>query len=96
MVEESKEILIRKNQELLRAIQDKQRIIIDIEGEKNDEINKLRQDSSDMNQQLNHLNYIINKLKSELSDKDNLIGRSINDNDGELNALKQQLQMKKQ
>lgn len=44
-----------------------------------------------MQEQINQLNYILNKLKAELADKENLIGRSLNDNDGELRMLKQQL-----
>jgi predicted RNase H-like nuclease (RuvC/YqgF family) len=42
------------------------------------------------------LNYVISKLKSELTDKDNLIGRSVNDNDSEIKLLRQQLEGKKQ
>jgi len=38
----------------------------------------------------------LNKVKQELSEKDNLIGRSLNDNDAELTTLKQQLEQKKQ
>jgi len=34
MVEESKEVIIRKNQELLRALQDKERQIDELEGDK--------------------------------------------------------------
>jgi hypothetical protein len=37
------------------------------------------------------LNYLLNKVKQELAEKDTLIGRSLNDNDAELNGLKQQL-----
>ena len=44
-----------------------------------------------MNQQLNQLNYLISKLKSEIAEKDNMIGRSLNDNDHELQVLRQQI-----
>ena len=96
MVEESKESIIRKNQELLRHLQDKDRQIQDVENEKADEIGHLRQDNADLTQQINHLNYLVNKLKSEIAEKDSMIGRSYNDNEYELNAVKQQLEMKKQ
>jgi len=58
-------------------------------------VNKLRQDCADFSQQINHLNYLISKLKQEISEKDNLIGRSLNDNDAELMTLRQQLEQKK-
>lgn len=96
MVEESKEVLIRKNQELLRALQDKEREFELIDSEKTEEAGKLRQDCSDLHQQNTHLNYLLSKLKQELAEKDNLIGRSLNDNDAELNAVRQQLEQKKQ
>jgi K+/H+ antiporter YhaU regulatory subunit KhtT len=81
MVEEAKEVLIRKNQELLRALQDKEREIGELDAEKAEEVAKLRQDSADLSQQNNHLNYLLSKLKQELAEKDNLIGRSLHDND---------------
>lgn len=80
MIEEGKESIIRKNQELLRVLQDKDRQIQDVENEKADEIGHLRQDNADMSQQINHLNYLVNKLKSEIAEKDSMIGRSYNDN----------------
>lgn len=42
------------------------------------------------------MNYLISKLKSEISEKDNVLGRNYNDNDHEIQTLKQQLEMKKQ
>jgi len=42
------------------------------------------------------LNYLISKLKGELSEKDNMLGRTYNDNDHEIQTLKQQLELKKQ
>lgn len=36
MAEESKEVLVRKNQELLRALQDKERELGEIDAEKNE------------------------------------------------------------
>lgn len=44
-----------------------------------------------MQEQINQLTYIVNKLKAEIAEKDNLIGRSVSDNDGEIRSLKQQL-----
>jgi len=44
-----------------------------------------------MSQQLNQLNYLISKLKGEIAEKDNMIGRSINDKEHELHSLRQQL-----
>lgn len=68
----------------------------ELESEKNEEAGKLRQDCSDLHQQNNHLNYLLSKLKQELAEKDSLIGRSLSDNDAELVALKQQLELKRQ
>lgn len=64
MIDESKESIIRKNQELLRHLQEKDRQIQEIESEKCDEINNLRQDNAEMSQQLNHLNHLVSKLKN--------------------------------
>jgi uncharacterized protein YlxW (UPF0749 family) len=83
-------------QELHRLLQDKDAKILELEGEFEDESNKLRQDRTDLQEQINQLNYIVNKLKSELAEKDNLIGRSVMSNDGEVKTLRQQLEAKKQ
>lgn len=56
----------------------------------------MRQDRSDLQEQINQLTYITNKLKAELAEKDSLIGRSLSSNDGDIKALKQQLESKKQ
>ncbi len=39
---------------------------------------------------------MISKLKSEISEKDNALGRNYNDNDHEIQVLKQQVEVKKQ
>lgn len=96
MVEDSKQSIIRKNTELLRLLQDKDRQVQDLEGEKNDQISRLRQQNLDFSQQNTHLNYLISKLKAEVNEKDSMLGRSYADNDGELQTLKQQLESKKQ
>jgi predicted RNase H-like nuclease (RuvC/YqgF family) len=49
-----------------------------------------------MQEQVNQLTYIVNKLKAEISEKESLIGRSVTDNDGEIKTLRQQLENKKQ
>lgn len=95
-VEDGKEALGRKLQELHRLVQDKDAKILELEGEFEDESNKLRQDRTDLQEQINQLNYIVNKLKSELAEKDSLIGRSVMSNDGEVKTLRQQLEAKKQ
>jgi uncharacterized phage infection (PIP) family protein YhgE len=96
MLEDGKEGLNRKIQELIRLVQDKESKIAEIEHEFEDENAKLRQDKSDSIEQVNQLNYLISKLKSELSDKDTMIGRSMTGNDSELKLLRQQLESKKQ
>ena len=40
------------------------------------------------------MNYLLSKVKSELADKDNLIGRSMTGNDSEMRMLKQQIDAK--
>lgn len=42
------------------------------------------------------MNYLISKLKSELNEKDGMLGRTYKDSDQEVQALKQQMEMKKQ
>lgn len=59
-----------------------------------DENAKLRQDRADNIEQINQLNYLLSKVKSELADKDNMIGRSMTGNDSEVKLLKQQLDQK--
>lgn len=49
-----------------------------------------------MNQQINHLNYLVNKLKSEIGEKDGLLGRANNMSGYEVDTLKQQLESKRQ
>ena len=66
-----------------------------MDGERAEEINKLRQDCGDLHQQNNHLNYLLSKYKQEIAEKEALIGRSLNDNDAELMSLRQQLDSKK-
>ena len=44
--------------------------------------------------QINQLNYLLSKVKNELADKDNYIGRSVTGNDSEMKMLKQQLETK--
>lgn len=39
-------------------------------------------ENSDFSQQVTHLNYLITKLKSEVAEKDSMLGRSYADNDG--------------
>ena len=95
IVEDSKEMILRKNQELLRALQEKEREIGDLDGERTEEISKLRQDCGDLSQQNNHINFLLNKYKQEIAEKDSMIGRSMNDNDNELMTLRQQLDSKK-
>jgi chromosome segregation ATPase len=82
VVEDSKEGLNRKIQELMRILQDKDSKILELEGEYENEINKLSQDRNDLQEQLNQVNYLLTKLKLEIAEKDNMIGRSVNDNDG--------------
>jgi uncharacterized phage infection (PIP) family protein YhgE len=96
VMDESKEGLVRKNNELIRLLQERDRQIQDIENDRNDEATKLRQDNSELSQQLNNYNYLVSKLKSELAEKDNILGRNYNDNDSEIQALKQQLESKRQ
>ena len=96
VLEEGKEMLARKNQELQRLVQERDRVIQELEAEKNDEINRLRSDNADYEHKINQLNYLVSKYKSDLAEKENMIGKSYHDNDHELAALKQQLEMKKQ
>jgi chromosome segregation ATPase len=96
MSEESKEMLNRKNQELLRALQDMERKINGLESESYDEVNRLREDNASISPEVNQLNFLVSKLKSEIAEKDNMLGRSMNNNEQELQMLRQQLEMKKQ
>jgi hypothetical protein len=44
-----------------------------------------------MSQQINQMNFLISKLKSEIAEKDNMLGRSMNNNDQELDSLRKQI-----
>lgn len=94
MVEDGKEGLSRKIQELIRVVQDKESKIVELQRDFEDENAKLRQDRNDNAEQINQLNYMLSKVKNELIDKDNMIGRSVSGNDSELKMLKQQLESK--
>lgn len=96
MLEDGKDGLNRKIQELIRLVQDKESKLADVERDYEDENAKLRQDKSDSQEQTNQLNYLLSKVKSDLAEKDTMIGRSMNGNDSELKLLKQQLDSKKQ
>jgi len=56
----------------------------------------LREDNGAMSQQINQLNFLISKLKSEIAEKDNMLGRSMNNNEQELQSLRQQVEAKRQ
>ena len=47
-------------------------------------------------EQISQLNYLVSKLKGQLGEKDNMIGRSASGSDSEVKMLRQQLQAKKQ
>lgn len=64
LVEDSKEGLNRKIQELVHLLQDRDTKLMDQERNYEDENGKLRQDITSMQEQVNQLNYIVNKLKS--------------------------------
>lgn len=49
--------------------------MVEQERRYDEDISKIDQDRSDLQEQNNQLNYIINKLKMELNEKDSLIGR---------------------
>lgn len=66
-----------------------------MDAERTEEINKLRQDCTDMHQQNNQISFLLNKYKQEVNEKDALIGRSNSDNDAEVMNLRQQLESKK-
>jgi hypothetical protein len=91
MLEDGKEGLNRKIQELIRLVQDKESKIAEMERDFEDENSKLRQDKADSMDQINQLNYLLSKVKNDLAEKDNMIGRSVSGNDAELKLLKQQL-----
>lgn len=63
MVEDSKEGLNRKIQELMRVVQDKDAKLVEIERGYEDEIVRLTQDRNDIQEQIPQLNYVISKLK---------------------------------
>lgn len=51
----------------------------------------MQQDNVDLQNQINHLNHIIAKLRSEITDKDAMMGRTHGDNDNEIYNLRHQL-----
>ena len=94
MFEDGKEGLNRKVQELIRIVQDKESRMADMERNFEDENAQMRQDRENHGEQINQLTYMLTKVKGELSDKDNYIGKSMSGNDSELQLLKQQVDNK--
>ncbi len=66
-------------------------MIQSLQSEQSEQVDKYRQDNAQLQQQVNTLNYLVGKLKSEIAEKDMMLGRSTNDNDHELNSLRQQI-----
>lgn len=64
VVEDSKEGLNRKIQELMRIVQDKDSKLMEVERGYEDEIARVTQDRNDIQEQIPQLNYVISKLKS--------------------------------
>ena len=77
-------------------MQDKDRAIQEVEQDKNEEIEKFRQDNTEMHERINHLTYLTNKLKNEIAEKDNMLGRVNSMSSQEGDSYKQQLEVKKQ
>ena len=61
--EESKELLIRKNQELQRTIDDKEKKINELESDRILEHENLIIENSNLNEKNNRLNYMLTKIK---------------------------------
>jgi hypothetical protein len=57
-----------------------ERKISGLESESYEEVNRLREDNASISQQMNQLNFLVSKLKSEIAEKDNMLGRSMNNN----------------
>ena len=57
-----------------------ERKISGLESESYDEVNRLREDNASISQQVNQLNFLVSKMKSEIAEKDNMLGRSMNNN----------------
>lgn len=63
-LEDGKEGLNRKIQELIRLLQDKESKIAEMEREFEDQNGRLRQDKADSMEQINQLNYLLSKAKN--------------------------------
>ena len=56
-----------------------------------EEVGKARQENADLQQQVQQLSFLVNKLRGEISEKDSMLGRGFNENDQELSLLRQQI-----
>ena len=90
-VQDGKDGLNRKIQELIRIIQDKESKLVELDRELNDQNARLRQEKVENVEQINQLNYLLSKARGELADKDGMMARSSSGNESELKLLKQQL-----
>lgn len=75
-VEDAKEVLARKINDLTRQLQDKDHQIQELENEKNDEIERLRMDVSDLEAKLTQINFLYEKSKNDIAQREAALNRN--------------------
>jgi hypothetical protein len=96
MTQDAQEILNKKNLNLLKTIQEKDRQMQELENVYNVEKAKLQQDIADLNSKNTQISFMLDKLRNDLNAKNAMIDRSVGEVSQDTIYLKQQLIQKQQ
>ena len=96
MTQDAQEILNKKNLNLLKTIQEKDRQMQELENLYNVEKAKLQQDIADLNSKNTQISFMLDKLRNDLNAKNAMIDRSVGEVSQDTIYLKQQLIQKQQ
>ena len=91
MTQDAQEILNKKNLNLLKTIQEKDRQMQELENVYNVEKAKLQQDIADLNSKNTQISFMLDKLRNDLNAKNAMIDRSVGEVSQDTIYLKQQL-----
>lgn len=94
-MEDAKESLSRKIADLGRQLQDKDRQLQELENEKNDELERLRVDVSDLEAKYSQISYLYDKARNEIAQREATLSRNTGENTHEVGFLKQQMEAKR-
>ena len=96
LTQDAQEVLNKKNLNLLKAIQEKDRQMQELENLFNVEKAKLQQEIADLNSKNTQISFMLDKLRNDLNAKNAMIDRSVGETSQDTIYLKQQLIQKQQ